>query len=820
MASESSQSSHNIQKTPYDANKPEAVLLPSLLDPQLSQPTSPQHTPSAPPLKPPPTNPECDFPAPTPTQQASEQTPTSSQNQDNKFFINVAANLTKLDKISVKVQFGSHISHEDLQYPENVLEAEKFLECSKKSEKTAKTVEFSIQKKFLHSIVLHPEFSCRVDLNFKDGATKSYTIDVGDHSQDDSQDVGDHSQDDSRANIVVQNDEFYRLNKISLHPAQQSEIKSTIILHFVDNPCTTHEDDADNFLFFLKMFPCDKQINNAQLFAALRRNRVNDDSSHCTAQSEEDASLHSLWEQLEAEQKKTTGLTTGFHGFYAKNCTSSFEAPIRLFAEHFVVPDDDEIKIHFEMPPRAKELWTNGRIMQKVIQLHVNSQAKYENLLKESMHPLQNNVRKKERNERFEKDSKFSQKIGNLNQACQNLTVNCAANNMFEILNRDAVGKENRRENVTEFLSLFNQILLERNDHALMCSQRRNGQATDKFNVIVNRARFLKLQLHDQILSSLLTDAPFSLYYIMCLFEQLHTGNTVNSVQMPVEQYYEFRSKMYATYQAYVDCRATLKECDCTQDGLKILLDAHNVDINIPKSAYLRNMLQTCFLQKLTACRKLRYQVFGEAYTNYAKLLFANTVNPNGIRRVNLSRNWNMAQNSSHMHSNMHRNMHSTMQSYEKSYAQNFQTLLQKITAQMLGKTRLMGFDPNLFDPNFSFSPTENLTHSMTANTMCALINASLDHRIITPQICDILIKCIIGKNNVNVATPNLPIQRLQVLFLHPFDRLFVYACNPQLYCSLDEEIKQSFFHKKLCNLPVQPAMDVREISKLHCELL
>ena len=133
----------------------------------------------------------------------------------------------------------------------------------------------------------------------------------------------------------------------------------------------------------------------------------------------------------------------------------------------------------------------------------------------------------------------------------------------------------------------------------------------------------------------------------------------------------------------------------------------------------------------------------------------------------------------------------------------------------MLGKTRLMGFDPN-----FSFSPTENLTHSITANTMCALINASLDHRIITPQICDILIKCIIGKNNVNVATPNLPIQRLQVLFLHPFDRLFVYACNPQLYCSLDEEIKQSFFHKKLCNLPVQPVMDVNEISKLHCELL
>ena len=37
---------------------------------------------------------------------------------------------------------------------------------------------------------------------------------------------------------------------------------------------------------------------------------------------------------------------------------------------------------------------------------------------------------------------------------------------------------------------------------------------------------------------------------------------------------------------------------------------------------------------------------------------------------------------------------------------------------------------------------------------------------------------------------------------------VFVYACNPQLYCSLDEEIKQSFLHKKLCNLPVQPVME------------
>ena len=141
--------------------------------------------------------------------------------------------------------------------------------------------------------------------------------------------------------------------------------------------------------------------------------------------------------------------------------------------------------------------------------------------------------------------------------------------------------------------------------------------------------------------------------------------------------------------------------------------------------------------------------------------------------------------------------------------------MLQQIVAQMQCKTRLMGFVPN-----FSFTSTENSTHSFAANTMCALINASLDHRIITPQICDILIKAIIGKNNVNVNTPSLPVKRLQVLFLHPFDRLFVYACDSQLYCSLDEEIKQSFLHKKLCNLPVQPVMDVREISKLHWELL
>ena len=330
-----------------------------------------------------------------------------------------------------------------------------------------------------------------------------------------------------------------------------------------------------------------------------------------------------------------------------------------------------------------------------------------------------------------------------------------------------------------------------------MCSQRRNGQATDKFNVIINRARFLKLQLHDQILSSLLTDAPFTIYYIMCLFEQLQTGNIVNSVQMPIELYYEFKSKMYATYQTYVDCRSTLRQCNCTQDGLKILLNAHNININIPRSAYFRSMLQTCLLQKLTECRKLRYQVFGDAYTNYAKLLFANTVNANGMRRVNVSQNWKYKNDSNDYN------------------AQNFGTLLQKITAQMLGKTRLMGFDPN-----FSWNSIENPTHSFAANTMCALINASLDQRVITPQTCDILIKSIIGKNDVNVDTPNLPVQRLQVLFLHPFDRLFVYACNPQLYCSLDEEIKQSFLHKKLCNLPVQPVMDVREISKLHWELL
>jgi hypothetical protein len=387
---------------------------------------------------------------------------------------------------------------------------------------------------------------------------------------------------------------------------------------------------------------------------------VNDDSSHNEAPlSEDDALLHRLCQQQEAQQKKLP------IGFYVNHC---YKTPVQLFAERLFVPDND---VKFEMPPYVQELWTNCPIMKQVMEVHVNTQAKYENLLKQSMHPLQNRVRNGEN---------VPQKEFNLNQACQNLTVNCAANNMFEILNRDAVrfappALRSNDENVTEFLNLFNQILLERNNHALMCSQRRNGQATDKFNVIINRARFLKLQLHDQILSSLLTDAPFSLYYIMCLFEQLQTGNAVNSVQMPVELYYEFKSKMYAAYQSFVDCRATLKQCDYTQDGLKILLDAHNVNINIPKSAYLRNMLQTCFLQKLTACRKMRYQVFGEAYTNYAKLLFANTVNSanrsqfsNGIRRLNYTQN------------------------YTQNYT-DFGTLLQKIIAQMLGKTRLMGYD-------------------------------------------------------------------------------------------------------------------------------
>jgi hypothetical protein len=94
----------------------------------------------------------------------------------------------------------------------------------------------------------------------------------------------------------------------------------------------------------------------------------------------------------------------------------------------------------------------------------------------------------------------------------QQSTSNSAADNIFKILG-DAGKSQHCDVNVSEFLTLFKQILHERNEHALLCSQRRNGQTSEKFNVIINRARFLKLQLHDQILSSLLTDEPFSIYY-------------------------------------------------------------------------------------------------------------------------------------------------------------------------------------------------------------------------------------------------------------------------------------------------------------------
>ena len=149
--------------------------------------------------------------------------------------------------------------------------------------------------------------------------------------------------------------------EIHLGALPADKIKSKIILHFVDNSHTTQEDDADNFLFFLKMFPCDDHISSSHLLAGLKRNRVNDDCSHDeTPLSAEEASLNMLYKQLEAHQKKC--LTAGLP---AKNCLSRN----RLFAQHWIVPDDD---IDFNMSPQGERLWgtcldVTPSIMQHVI---------------------------------------------------------------------------------------------------------------------------------------------------------------------------------------------------------------------------------------------------------------------------------------------------------------------------------------------------------------------------------------------------------------------------------------------------------------------